>query len=203
MPNVKALKSFTVCVCKPGTTRPQYATALTVASTKEEAVKRVIKLYSDDDPLLLKRTLVALDAYSELSTTILEAECWENVDEAVAAFARIEAGHILRRPERTKVRTPRDTVASVRKGTVKRSKAEVAETVQKLNRIPLKELASALAAEMHAKVNEGSRPAFVPVANKHRKAAVAKRVAKPKAETKVKTKAKATKKTKAQLARKG
>lgn len=196
MQNIKALKSFTVCVCKIDSKKPQFATALTVATSREEAVKRVIKIYSSDDPLLLKRNLVAFDAYSETSEMLLQADGWDNVDEAVAAFARIEAGYLLRRPERTKTRTPRETVASVRKGTVSRSKAEVDATVQKLNRIPLKELASALAAEMHAKVNEGSRPAFVPVVSERRKAAVAKRVVKPAAKPKAKPEAKATKKLK-------
>lgn len=175
---VKALNSYTVCVCRQGSKKLQFATALTVATSQQAAVDRVIRLYAGDDPLLLERDLVAIDAYSDTSLQLLQADGFDNVDEALAVFMRIEGGILLRaRPERTKVRTPRETVASVRKGTAGRSKAAVAATVEKLNRAPIRATASDYAAEVFERVNGGSRPAVLPVAK--RKAVVAKRVVAP------------------------
>jgi hypothetical protein len=178
---IKALNSYTVCVCRQGSKKLQFATALTVATNKKAAVDRVIRLYAGDDPLLLERDLVAVDAYSDTSLQLLQADGWNDVDEALAAFMRIEGGILLRsRPERTKIRTtPRETVASVKKGTASRSKTDVAATVEKMNRAPLRATAAGYAAEVFERVNKGSRPAAIPVAAK-RKAAVAKRVAAPK-----------------------
>jgi len=194
---IKALNSYTVCVCRQGSKKLQFATALTVATNKKAAVDRVIRLYAGDDPLLLERDLVAVDAYSDTSLQLLQADGWNDVDEALAAFMRIEGGILLRsRPERTKIRTtPRETVASVKKGTARRSKTAVAATVEKLNRAPLRATAAGYAAEVFERVNKGSRPAAIPVAPKaKRKASVAKRVAAPK--PKPKPSAKAPKKLK-------
>jgi len=173
----KALKSYTVCVCRQESKKLQFATALTVATNKKAAVDRVIRLYAGDDPLLLERDLVAIDAYSDTSLQLLQADGWNDVDEALAAFMRIEGGILLRsRPERTKIRTPRETVASVKKGTARRSKTAVAATVEKMNRAPLRATAASYAAEVFERVNKGSRPAAIPVAAK-RKAAIEKRIA--------------------------
>ena len=188
---IKALNSYTVCVCRQGSKKLQFATALTVATTAQAAVDRVIRLYCGDDPLLLERDLVAIDAYSDTSLQLLQADGWDNIDEALAAFMRIEGGILLRnRPERTKVRTPRETVASVKKGTG-RSKTDVAATVENLNRAPLRTIAADYAAEVHERVNKGARPATLPIAPK-RKVAVTKRVAatKPKAKPVAKASAK-------------
>ena len=180
---VKALNSYTVCVCRQGSKKLQFATALTVATSKQSAVDRVIRLYAGDDPLLLERDLIAVDAYSDTSLQLLQADGWDNVDEALAAFMRIEGGILLRsRPERTKARTPRETVASVKKGTAGRDKAAVAATVEKLNRAPIRATAANYAAEVFERVNKGSRPATLPIVapKAKRKAAVAKRIAAPK-----------------------
>lgn len=152
------LSYYTVYATKPGTSKPRMALAVTIAPSRKAAIERVRRLYTPTDPGIKDESLIAGDAYSDLSIGMIEAT-GITLQEAITECALTEAEAIARRAPRVKTRAPRASVQAVKQGRHKRSAAEIKATVDKLNRKTLKESASEYAASRHKLVNEGSRPA--------------------------------------------
>lgn len=134
------MKDFTVVSINRQTGKPLYAVALTKASSDKAAVARVLALHAAKDKALLDDTLVAIDAYSDLSEVLLTADGFDSPKHAIEVYEQYETKIVLQRrltqaKAKTAVKPVRRSVAAVKAGKVMDASKSFKETIRILNRL--------------------------------------------------------------------